>query len=645
MTDTTTTPTHSQLIAARSLRKSPLNARRTVVSMGMDELKASILAHGLMQNLVVTDAGDGSYRVIAGGRRLAAIHALQAEGKLPGDFAVPCQIVTEEHALEMSLAENTVRLAMHPADQFEAFAGLIDQGESASDVAARFGVDERLVVKRMKLARVAPELVAEYRKDGMTLECLMAYTVTDDHRRQLEVFKSLPEWQREEPYNIRAALTEKMVKADDKLARFVTLNEYRAAGGSIRADLFCEDVYLESPALLNRLAQEKLDAIRSELQADGWGWVEINPDRNYEAIHRCGRIQPKPTGVPTELLERKASLERELEELDEALDDTESDALLDKQDSLQEQLDSVQAKLAGFEGFDARQKALAGCFVSLATDGTPAVDKGLIKPEHRKLLERLLSPGGGLDHPPTAKPKSAMPESLRRDLAAQRLAIAQVEIAKHPAIALDLLAFHAASSLLGKRQRTDGPAVTFLPPKPGIALRPSTVTARLESIGKKLPAAWLKPKSDAERFEAFRRLPQQARLDLLAYAVALTLQPKLGPAYAAEATAYDASLSLTGADVAEHWRPTADNFLNRRRRDELLAIGREVLGDQWARSSTDKKKSVLVTQLDRAFSNPDKAGVDREHIAKLKAWLPAGMGFGAVATSKAARPGKPRNAA
>ena len=193
----------------------------------MEELKASLLAHGLMQNLVVTDTGDGTYRVIAGGRRLEAIHSLQAEGKLPEDFAVPCQIVTEEHALEMSLAENTVRLAMHPADQFEAFAALIDQGESAAEVAERFGVEESLVLKRMKLARVAPELLAEYRSEGMTLECLMAFTVTDDHRRQLKVFKSLQDWQKDDPTAIRAALTEKMVEASDKLARFVGLDAYR----------------------------------------------------------------------------------------------------------------------------------------------------------------------------------------------------------------------------------------------------------------------------------------------------------------------------------------------------------------------------------------------------------------------------------
>src|SRR5438093_8969212 len=92
---TTQHTTQPQLIAVSRLEKSPHNARRTVGKTGMDELKASLLAHGLMQNLVVTDAGDGSYRVIAGGRRLEALRALQVEGKLAQDLAVPCQVVTD----------------------------------------------------------------------------------------------------------------------------------------------------------------------------------------------------------------------------------------------------------------------------------------------------------------------------------------------------------------------------------------------------------------------------------------------------------------------------------------------------------------------------------------------------------------------
>src|SRR5262245_49167934 len=111
-----------QLIEINKLFKSPLNARRTVARGTGDDLKASILAHGLMHNLVVIDAGDGFYHVTDGARRLEALQALLADGKLPGDYAVPCQVRSEKNALETSLAANTVRLAMHPADEFEAFA-------------------------------------------------------------------------------------------------------------------------------------------------------------------------------------------------------------------------------------------------------------------------------------------------------------------------------------------------------------------------------------------------------------------------------------------------------------------------------------------------------------------------------------------
>ncbi len=315
---TTIEHTTSQLkrIAASNLEKSPLNARRTVRQDGIGELKASILAHGLMQNLVATDAGNGTYRVIAGGRRLEAIRSLQSEGKLPEDFEVPCQIVTETHALEMSLAENTVRLAMHPADQFEAFAALIEQGDNAAQVAERFGIEENLVLKRMKLARVAPSLLEEYRKDGLTLECLMAFTITDDHRRQMKVFKSLQDWQKDDPSAIRACLTEKLVEASDKLARFVGMDAYLAAGGTSRADLFGDEVYLEKPALLHRLAEKKLDAIRKELEAEGWGWVQIDPERNWEFVNRCSRIQPKLIDAPADLLDLKTKLDSELEQVE-----------------------------------------------------------------------------------------------------------------------------------------------------------------------------------------------------------------------------------------------------------------------------------------------------------------------------------------
>ncbi len=618
------TPEQPQLIAVNRLEKSPLNARRTAAKMGMEELKASLLSHGLMQNLVVTDKGDGTYRVIAGGRRLEAIHSLQAEGKLPEDFAVPCQIVTEEHATEMSLAENTVRLAMHPADQFEAFAALIDQGQSAADIAVRFGVEESFVLKRMKLARIAPELLAEYRSEEMSLECLMAYTVTDDHRQQMKVFKSLQGWQKEDPKAIRAALTEKLVESTDNLARFVGLEVYRDAGGSTRADLFGNEVFLEKPALLQKLAEEKLGSIRKELQTEGWGWVEINPERDYDAIHRCGRLKPQLIGVPADLVALKSQLDAELNEIEEALADTESDTLLDEQEAVQKRLEEVEQKLAAYVGYDATQKALAGCFVSIGHDGSLFLDKGLVKPEHRKLLAKLLGEDDG--KPVRAKPKHALPESLRRDLAADRLEVAQVAIARNPEIALDLLTSKAASAMIGKRSYMDGPDVEFRRPRPGKEREDTTARRDLAEMGKALPTGWLKATSEAEQFEAFRSLPKEDRLRLLAYCTALTLKPKLGPVAGQETTGYDAALSLTATSMADFWRPAKVNFLARINRVQLLAISRDVLGEQWSQARRNDKKSSLVDELDRAFAHPEKHRTP-EQMANLKSWLPQGMAF------------------
>ena len=160
-----------------------------------------------------------------------------------------------------------------------------------------------------------------------------------------------------------------------------------------------------------------------------------------------------------------------------------------------------------------------------------------------------------------------------------------------------------------------------------------------------MPIGWLKATTEAARFEAFRSLPEAAKLELLAYCVALTLQPKLGPADGDEATAYDAALSLTDSNVAGYWRPAKGNFLSRINREQLLAVSREVLGEPWAQCHSNDKKALLVDQLDRAFSNPEKSGRTPEQVEKLKSWLPQGMSFDIATSPKPAKAKKARKAA
>ena len=77
----------------------------------------------------------GVHAVTAGGRRLKALQELAAEGVIPADAKVPCLVEAPAEALETSLMENTIRAAMHPADEFVAMAALMDAGRPIEAVA------------------------------------------------------------------------------------------------------------------------------------------------------------------------------------------------------------------------------------------------------------------------------------------------------------------------------------------------------------------------------------------------------------------------------------------------------------------------------------------------------------------------------
>ena len=173
------------VIAPENVRKTPPDASAEA------ELKASIAAHGLLKNLVVrSDGPGGGYAVVAGGRRLAALKALAEDGALDAAHPVPCMVVDDTaSSSELSLAENVVRIAMHPADQVTAFTTLAESGITVSSIAARFGISERLVEQRLRLGNAAPELLDAYRNGAIDLETLKGFAVTTDHRRQTAVWE------------------------------------------------------------------------------------------------------------------------------------------------------------------------------------------------------------------------------------------------------------------------------------------------------------------------------------------------------------------------------------------------------------------------------------------------------------------------
>ena len=169
---------------------------------------------GILQNLIVHSApidGKGVYLVDAGGRRLKILQKLSAEGVIDADHPVPCKVEEPDDAVETSLAENTIRAAMHPADEFVAMAALIDGGITIDAVATRFGTSERHVRQRLRLGKLAPELLDAYRAGDISLDVVTAFTLGADHAAQLAVSNQLKDNSYIQSYTVKRRLTENAV--------------------------------------------------------------------------------------------------------------------------------------------------------------------------------------------------------------------------------------------------------------------------------------------------------------------------------------------------------------------------------------------------------------------------------------------------
>ena len=294
----------SRDIPFNKLVLSQSNVRRLKAGVSVEDLAEDIARRGLLQSLNVRPVLDadgaetGTFEIPAGGRRYRALERLVNQKRLSKTAPIPCIVrdpTVKISAEEDSLAENVQRVALHPLDQFRAFKVLRDQGAGEEEIAARFFVAPAVVKQRLRLASVSEKLLGIYAEDGMTLEQLMAFTVSSDPARQEQVWEALQQSYNKEPYLIRRQLTESAVRASDRRARFVGLDAYEAVGGTVLRDLFEDDSggWLQDMALLDRLATEKLAAEAQKIAGEGWKWIEVAIDFRYGHHHRHRRGEAK----------------------------------------------------------------------------------------------------------------------------------------------------------------------------------------------------------------------------------------------------------------------------------------------------------------------------------------------------------------
>lgn len=330
----------------------------------------------------------GMFEIPAGGRRYRALELLVKQKRLAKTAPVPCVVRDNGIAEEDSLAENVQRAPLHPLDQVRAFLALREKGQSEEEIAAAFFVSVNVVKQRLKLVSISPTLLDAYAEDGMTLDQLMAFTVSTDHERQEQVFERLKASYDKQPYVIRRMLTEGAVRASDKRAQFIGVENYVAAGGTILRDLFQGDDggWLQDVPLVNQMVAGKLKGESETIAAEGWKWIEVAPDFAYDHAFGMRQLRGETAARTAEEEASRNALQAELNRLSDEYQDV--DELPDEVD---ERLSELQAAIESLDErpllFDTVEVARAAAFVSIGADGQLRVERGYVRPEDERVTE------------------------------------------------------------------------------------------------------------------------------------------------------------------------------------------------------------------------------------------------------------------
>lgn len=632
----------SRDIPFNKLVLSQSNVRRIQAGVSIEELAEDISRRTLLQSLSVRALLDGEgretgmFEVPAGGRRFRALELLVKQKRMTKTQAVPCIVRTNGFAEEDSLAENVQRQALHPLDQFRSFKTLTEKGLSEEEIAARFFVSVNVVKQRLRLTAVSETLLDLYAADGITLDQLMAFTVTSDHARQEQVWESLSRTYNKEPYYIRRLLTESAIKVSDRRAQFVGVGIYEAAGGVVMRDLFSDDNggWLQDPALLDRLVAEKLQTEAQALTAEGWKWISVATDFKYGYTNGLRRLVGEPIPMTEEETASYEALKAEFDAL-HARYDTSNDL----PEEVDERFGELETAIAAFEDrpvrYDPSEIARAGAFISLDDEGGLDIERGFVRPEDESpvadeaeageddeqrpgascegSVQRAVITVGGAspveaadaeDEEETIRPLS---DRLVSELTAHRtLALRDAVANDFDAVFLAVLhvftlnAFYryASDTCMEISVKSTG----FSVQAPGLkdCASAKAIEARHAEWEKDLP------RDSADLWKTLLAFDTASRQALFAYCASLGINAVHEPwnrnkARQAHADHLARAVSLDMA--AAGWTPTVENYLGRVPKGRILEAVQEAKGECSAQLIDHLKKSDMATEAERLLAD------------------------------------------
>jgi ParB-like chromosome segregation protein Spo0J len=551
-------PTTVKLASLRFGRDYPggsINVRQTHIGAD-DGMIASVREKGISIALAVVEY-EGFYYACDGDTRLDAALKVVTEARDRAEYPVNVVVHPVAEALEISLAAGVLRRDLHPVDEFEALALLIQKkGKTVDELARRFNMKVPQIRQALGLAALAPKIRQAWRDGKLEDGAAEAFRECADQALQIKAFDRVSKRLRSDDGKITYADVSRELKVEDDdeaggLLSFVGRETFEAKGGRVDETLFshAHDAFyndditpagapiIRDKVLLKSLAAEKMDTELNRLVGeDGWAWAVSQVDA------------PKDSHA-WRVLEAKGGK------------------------------------------FTNEQKATAGCIVSIdGHAGKFGYRRGLVKPGGKVSLPKGAAGDTGAGRPKkkVQGAKGAAGGAAKADLTlsnnlTQRLS-EQLSAAVSEALAAD--ARIALSAILA-----------------GFASTKKTVDVEQRGLQRKQSGGG-KPANFERSFEAYLDASQANQLKVLAAiaGAAVDLQvwhadnpPLKDPATAALCAALDAS--TTGGQILQDaLRRKFDlgDYCNSVNRDMvLLAIGEAVNADE-ARKLQGKPKSDVV---------------------------------------------------
>jgi ParB family transcriptional regulator, chromosome partitioning protein len=149
-----------QEIKLKELRPNPYQPRKTFQQEAIDELKDSILEHGILQPLVVRKSLRG-YEIVVGERRFRAAKEAKLE-------TVPAVVrdLSEQQMMELAVLENLQREDLNPIEEGLAYQMLMEKlNLTQEEVAKRLGKSRPHIANHIRLLSL-PQKIQELISGG-----------------------------------------------------------------------------------------------------------------------------------------------------------------------------------------------------------------------------------------------------------------------------------------------------------------------------------------------------------------------------------------------------------------------------------------------------------------------------------------------